>query len=173
MTFPFYNLFFRTTFGIQDKTVGTILSIGWVGMAVVPLANPWWDRRFGRACALGITMSIAAVAFFGLSLAPTLVASVFCYVTAISFRNVMQPLFQPLIMDRLPANLHNIASSVGMVLWNIGWFTATAISGVWQSAHGFDFIMRVVAIGVFLNGASIVLIFRRGRGFRSEAAPSR
>jgi predicted MFS family arabinose efflux permease len=83
-------------------------------------------------------------------------------VVAISFRNMMQPLFQPLIMDALPHDLHNLTSGIGMVLWNIGWFAATAISGRWQTEHGFDFIMRVVAAGALLNGALIVWVFRRG-----------
>lgn len=169
LTFPFYNLFFRTTFGIPDKTVGTILSLGWVGMALVPLANPWWDRRLGRVWALFVTMSIAGAAFLGLSAAPSLGVSVCAYVVAISFRNVMQPLYQPLIMDSLPPEWHNITSSVGMVLWNIGWFSATAISGYWQEHYGFDWIMRVVAAGVILNGAMIVPLFRRRAAWHGGA----
>lgn len=161
LTFPFYNLFFRTMFDIPDKTVGTILGLGWVGMALVPLASPWWDRRYGRVRALFITMSIASIAFLGLSVAPSLAFSVVAYVLAISFRNVMQPLFQPMIMDTLPPDLHNIASSIGMVLWSIGWFSATAISGFWQEHYGFGVIMRVVAVGVAVNGAMLVPLFRQ------------
>lgn len=160
LTFPFYNLFFRTMFDVPDKTVGMILSLGWLGMALIPLANPWWDRRLGRIWALFFTMSIAAGAFFGLSVAPTLAISIVCYVIGISFRNVMQPLYQPLVMDLLSPELRNITSSIGMVLWNIGWFSATAISGFWQETYGFGVIMQIVAGGVFLSGVSIVLIFR-------------
>jgi MFS family permease len=161
LTFPFYNLFFRTGFDLPDQSVGAILSIGWLGMAIVPLANPWWERHFGRVWALGITMAIAAFGFGGLSLMANLTISIIFFAIAISFRNVMQPLFQPLIMDTLPPDEHNMASSVGLVLWNIGWFTSTALSGVWQATYGFDFIMRLVAIGVLLNGASIILIYRQ------------
>jgi MFS family permease len=161
LTFPFYNLFFRATYAASDQTVGAILSLGWVGMALVPLANPWWEMRYGRVWAISIAMTIAAAAFLGLSLAPVLATGVVCYVVAISFRNMMQPLFQPLIMGTLPSEYHNLISSIGMVLWNIGWFAATAISGVWQADYGFDFIMQVVAAGVFLNGVLIVWVFRR------------
>ena len=167
LTFPFYNLFFRTTFDLADKTVGTVLSLGWLGMAVLPLANPWWDRHWGRVRTLGITMSVAGLAFAGLSVAPTLAVGVLCYVVAISFRNVMQPVFQPLLMDSLPPDLHNIASSMGMVMWNVGWFAATAVSGFWQTAYGFGMIMRVVAVGAFLTGASVVWLFRNQRPYRS------
>ena len=140
-------------------------------MALVPLANPWWDRRFGRAWALGIAMSIAATAFLGLSFAPTLALSVLMYVIAISFRNMMQPLYQPLIMDSLPPDLHNVASSIGMVLWNVGWFSATAISGFWQETYGFGVIMRIVAAGVLLNGVMIVVLFRERASYELSTAP--
>ena len=129
--------------------------------------------RRGLVAGGAATLGIAAIAFLGLSAAPVLAVSVVCYVVAISFRNVMQPLFQPLIMDTLPPNLHNIASSVGMVLWNVGWFSATAISGFWQEAYGFDVIMRVVAAGVLVNGVMVVLLFRnRQPASRAASAPT-
>lgn len=171
LTFPFFNLFFRNVFSIPDKTVGTILSIGWVGMALVPLANPWWDRQFGRAWAVGIAMMIAAGAFLGMSFSPGLAVTVLVYVIAISFRNMMQPLYQPLVMDSLPADLHSITSSIGMVLWNIGWFSATAISGFWQETYGFGVIMRIVAAGVLLNGVMVVVLFRKRASHELSAAP--
>jgi len=159
LTFPFYNLFFRTRFDASDDLVGTILSIGWLGMALIPLLNPWWERRFGRAWALGATMTIAAIAFAIMGAAPLLPISVIAFTLAISFRNVMQPLYQPLVLDHLSPALHNVAISMNMVLWNIGWFVATNISGYWQKNYGFGFIMSVVAVGVFITGISVVLIF--------------
>ena len=65
--------------------------------------------------------------------------------------------------DRLPPSLHNIASSMTMIMWNIGWFAATAISGTLQTTIGFGLIMQIVAVGVLLNGAAVVLIFRSKR----------
>jgi predicted MFS family arabinose efflux permease len=170
LTFPFYNLFFRTSFDLSDQAVGAVLSLGWLGMALVPLANPWWERNHGRVWGLGATMTIAAIGFTGLSAAPTLAISIGFFIIAISFRNVMQPLFQPLIMSTLPTYLHNMASSIGLILWNIGWFSATAVSGVWQAQYGFGFIMRVVAIGLIINAISIILIYRNQSTFEVEKA---
>jgi len=161
LTFPFYNLFFRATFNIPDQTVGAILSLGWLGMGLIMVANPWLDRRFGKARAIGVTMTIAAVAFLCLSVAPTLALSVIAYLIAVSTRNTMTPLFQPLLMESLPVSLHNMASSIGSMLWSMGWFVATTISGFWQEQYGYGFIMQVVAVGVFLVGVSTVLIFRK------------
>ncbi|MBI5670545.1 MAG: MFS transporter [Chloroflexi bacterium] len=161
LTFPFYNLFFRSRFTISDQLIGTILSIGWLGMALVPLANPLWEKRFGRVNTLALTMTIAAVAFLGLAFAPTLALTVIAFTVAISFRNVMQPLFQPMVLDHLPVELHNTIGGMSMVMWNIGWFAATAISGHLQNTFGFGFIMQVVAVGVLFTGATVVLIFRK------------
>lgn len=161
LTFPFYNLFFRDVFAQPDAAIGIILSLGWIGMALTPLANPFWERRFGRPWSIFLVMAVASVAFLTLGAAGALVVGALAYIVAVSFRNVMQPLFQPLLMDSLPPNQHAMASSMSNVLWNLGWFSATAVSGTWQVTQGYGFIMTVVAIGVLVCGASVVLIFRR------------
>lgn len=172
LTFPFYNLFFRTQFHVNDATVGTILSIGWMGMGIVPLLNPWWEKHFGRVWALGITMTIAAAAFMGLALSPVLMLAIPSFVLAVSFRNVMQTLFQPLMMDYLPVELHNMTTSVGMVLWNIGWMTASAISGFLQQTIGYGAIMQIVSFGMLLAGISTVVIFRHRHSSFAEKVQS-
>lgn len=161
LTFPFYNLFFRESFGIIDSTVGNILALGWLGMALVPLISPMLERRVGRAWALAILMSTAGAAFFGLGTAGTLLAAVPFYLVAISVRNTMQPLFQPLVLNVLPENLHNVNSSVGMVMWNIGWFSSTASFGYLLPTVGYSGMMLIVAVGVLITGASVVLIFSK------------
>ena len=161
LTFPFYNLFFRDTFELSDSSVGTILSLGWLAMGLITLANPWWERRFGLSTALGITLTIAAIAFLALSIAPTLLFAIPAFLLAIAARNTMQPFYQPLVMNALTPDLRNVVSSIGLVLWNIGWFSSTAIAGFWQTTYGFDFIMQVVAVGVFLTAISIFMIFSR------------
>jgi MFS family permease len=166
LTFPFYNLLFRNVYNVPDATVGTILSLGWLGMGLVTVSNPWWDRRFGRARGLGITMSIAAVAFLALSIAPVLGLAVIAYVIATSVRNTMSPLFQPLLMDSLPPGLHNLASSVGFVLWNIGYFIASILGGMWQTQRGFGFLMQVVAVAVFITGMTVVWTFRNRQPYQ-------
>ncbi|MBK8021071.1 MAG: MFS transporter [Chloroflexi bacterium] len=163
LTFPFYNLFWRTQFDLPDQSVGTILSIGWIGMGLVPLIDGILERRFGRAGALGFTMTVGALAFFGLGLLPPLIVSLGLFVIAISFRNTMNPLYQPLLLESLPRDLHNVVSSMSMVMWNIGWFAATASGGFIQTRLGFGVMMQIVAVGVMITGVTVVVIFRRRR----------
>ena len=74
------------------------------------------EARLGRARALTALMAASAIAFVGFSLAQALFLAVLFYVFAIGIRNTMQPLFQPLLMDSLDAEYHNLASSIGLVL---------------------------------------------------------
>lgn len=163
LTFPFCNLFFRGQFGANDGLVGTILALGWLGMAFIPLLNPVWERRTGRVWALCALMIVSAVAFFGLGSAVSLLVAVPFYIVAIGTRNTMQPFYQPLLMDSLLAQYHNVASSVGLVLWNIGWFSATISFGVLQGTIGYSGIMMVVGLLLIINGFAIVAAFRPGR----------
>lgn len=161
LTFPFYNLFWRTEFDLPDQTVGTILSIGWVGMALLPMIGTRLERAFGRALALLLALLAASLSFFVLGLLPALVISVAAFVLAISARNMMNPLYQPLLFDSLPTSLHNVASSMSMVMWNSGWFIATALGGFIAERFGFSVIMILVSVTVLVSGVMVVFIFRR------------
>ena len=155
LTFPFFNLIFRDLFGISDSAIGSVIGMGWLLMGLIPLLNPIWEARLGRAGALTALMMASAIAFVGFSLSQALLIAVLFYVMAIGLRNTMQPLFQPLLMDSLDSEYHNIASSVGLALWNIGWFVSTLSFGWLQVAVGTRGIMLIVAVFVVLNGLSI------------------
>ena len=162
LTFPFFNLIFRELFGIADSAVGSVIGLGWLVMGLMPLFNPIWEARLGRAGALTALMLVSAVAFVGLSQSQGLGIAIIFYASAIGLRNTMQPLFQPLLMDSLDAAYHNIASSMGLVMWNIGWFISTFSFGALQLAIGYRNIMLVVAFFVVLNGISIHITVKRG-----------
>ena len=157
LTFPFFNLFFRDVFALGDSAVGAVIGLGWLVMGAVPLANPLWQARLGRAGALFSLMLLSALAFIGLGVAQALALAVVFYALAIGARNTMQPLFQPLLLDSLAEAHHNLASSVGLALWNMGWFGATLGFGWLQLSLGYRGIMLLVAVFVLLNGLSIRL----------------
>lgn len=159
LTFPFYNLFFREEFGLADATVGNIVALGWLGMAIVPLFSPMLEGWLGRSWALGVLMGTAALGFWGLGVSGSLLVAVPFYIIGIAVRNTMQPLFQPLVMDVLPEEYHNINSSIGMVVWNIGWFGSTASFGWLLPLVGYSGMMLIVAVGVVITGISVVMIF--------------
>jgi predicted MFS family arabinose efflux permease len=171
LTFPFYNLLFRTTFALPDPSIGQLLGFGSLSMALVPMLNPMLARRFGSSTALTLLMLVASVAFFVLGTAAgmgILSTSIVAYLVAVGTRNTMQPLFQPLLMGRLAPELHNVGNSIALVIWNIGWFTATAISGQLQTSIGYPAIMLVVSVGVLVTAGSMYGIYRVPRKAKSE-----
>ena len=154
-TFPFFNLIFRDLFGISDSVIGGVIGLGWLFMGLLPLLNPVWEARLGRAGALSALMILSAAAFVGFSMSQALWIAVIFYVMAIGIRNTMQPLFQPLLMASLDSEHHNIASSVGLALWNLGWFVSALTFGWLQAAVGIRAIMLLVAAFVVLNSVAI------------------
>lgn len=160
LTFPFFNLFFRERFSAGDELVGVVMAIGWLGMALVPMLNPRIERRFGRVNGLTLAMVIGAVAFVALALAPSLWFAVVVFTIGLSFRNIMNPLFPPMIMDALPESLQNHASSLMQVMWSVGWFMATAISGGIQQRYGYEATTIASAVTLIVTALSITLILR-------------
>ena len=162
-TFPFFNLIFRELFGISDSAIGGIIGLGWLMMGLMPMLNPFWEARLGRAGALSALMVASAVAFIGFSFSQALLLAVVFFIFAIGMRNTMQPLFQPLLMDSLADEYHNLASSIGLVMWNIGWFGSALSFGWLQASIGVRNILLLVAFFVLLNGAAIRVTALRRR----------
>ncbi len=161
LTFPFYNLFFRTRFTLPDEQVGAILSIGWLMMGVVGATTPWWERRFGRVRALLVSMSLAAVAYVALGFSQVVLLGALMFMLAASVRNLLVPLYEPLRLEYVPKRIHNLSSAVGSVLWSMGWFASSSLSGVLQRDFGFDLIFSLVAVLLILTAISIAIVFRK------------
>lgn len=160
-TFPFYNLLFRVQFSLSDNVVGTILGFGWLIMGVSTILAVGADRRWGRVRASLVVMITAGCAFFVLGGAQTLWLGIIAFVVAVSVRNLLVPLYQPLYMESFAQENHNIASALNSILWNGGWFAASAVGGSLIHHNGFGTLLALVGTGVILTGVSIFLIFRK------------
>lgn len=161
LTFPFYNLFFRMRFGLPDNEVGAILSMGWLMMGVIGVTTPWWERRFGRLRGTILTACLAAGAYLALGLAEMVFFAALMFVIAAAVRNLLVPLYEPLRLEYVDRSLHNLSSAVGSVLWSMGWFLSSSLSGILQRDFNFTLIFSVVALLQLLMALSVALIFRR------------
>lgn len=163
LTFPFYNLLFRTTFALPDPVIGQVLGYGSLSMALVPMVNPWVARRLGSSNAITLLLLIASAGFFVLGAAAgarLLGLAIAAYLVAVGTRNTMQALYQPLLMSHLAPEHHNMGNSIATVVWNLGWFGATAVSGLLQTRIGYPSLMHVVGIGLVVCAISVYFIFR-------------
>lgn len=161
LTFPFYNLFFRTRFNLADNEVGLILSMGWLMMGVIGVTTPWWERRFGRLGGTILTTCLAAVAYLALGLAEAVLFGVLMFVSAAAIRNLLVPLYEPLRLEYIDRSLHNLSSAIGSVFWSVGWFLSSSLSGILQRDFNFTLIFGVVAALQLLTALSVALIFRK------------
>jgi len=161
LTFPFYNLFFRARFSLPDDEVGAILSMGWLMMGVIGITTPWWEQRFGRLRGTILTTCLAAGAYLALGLAEVALFAALMFVIAASVRNLLVPLYEPLRLEYVDRSLHNLSSAIGSVLWSIGWFLSSSLSGILQRDFDFTLIFAIVALLQLLTALSVALIFRR------------
>jgi predicted MFS family arabinose efflux permease len=164
-TFPFFNVFFRSQFEASDQAVGVTLGIGWLSMGLVSMGNSWFERRIGSTRFLSAMLLFGAIAFFALGQAVSFTHAVAFFVVAVALRNNMIPLYMPLLMNRLPPSQRLIASSVTSTLWSLGWFVATAISGLIVAEFGFEMLYKLVATGLLIMSIQIALTFSRSEGW--------
>lgn len=161
LTFPFYNLFFRGVYDAPDATVGTVLSLGFFAMGFPVMFAPQLERRYGRGGALMLSTGAAGLCFVGLSLSNSLAMAIPFFVGAIALRNIINGIYPPMLMDGLPPQVHNAASSLGYLAWNIGWLISTSLGGFLIERVGYSLILQGVGVGVFTIGFSAWWIFRR------------
>lgn len=170
LTFPFYSLFFRNVHDAPDALVGTILSFGYFMMAFPVLLVPRLERRFGRSATLLVSMGAAGLCFVGLGLSTGIGAATLFFVCGISIRNIVNGIYPPMLLEGLPTRVHNTASSVGFVGWNLGWLMGTTFGGFLTARIGYGTLLQFVGLGVFMIGVSAWWIFRREASAASRQA---
>lgn len=161
LTFPFYNLFFRSGYGISDAAVGSVLSLGFFIMAFPVMLGPQIERRWGRGRGLLFCTALSGIAYWGLSYSTSLFAATACFVLAISLRNIVNGIYPPMLLDGLPPHMQNAVSSLGFLSWNVGWLFSTSIGGFLAASIGYSVILRIVGVGVMLIGLSAWWVYRR------------
>jgi MFS family permease len=168
LTIPYYNLFFRDTFGLPDDVIGQIFSLGSLAMLVLSLGIPYTAHRLGQTNALVAAMIATTVAFFLLSLPFGIAFSVVAYALALGLRNTMSPLYNPLLLDYVRQEHVGMVSSISTAAWSLGFFTITLFAGGWVEQFGYSFLFQVTAATTLITGIAALLIFGALRGMKHE-----
>jgi MFS family permease len=170
LTIPYYNLFFRDTFGLPDDVIGQIFSLGSLAMLLLSLGVPYTARRLGQTNALVAAMIATTVAFFLLSLPLGIAFSVVAYALALGLRNTMSPLYNPLLLDHVRKAHVGMVSSISTAAWSLGFFGITLFAGGWVEQFGYAFLFQVTAVTTLITGIAALLIFGALRGMKHEVA---
>jgi MFS family permease len=136
---PYMNLFFKETYPISDKVLGTLFAISSVVTGVATLASPLLAARWGRIRALVFTqlVSIPFLLLIGFS-------GVF-WVSGISFwvraalMNMGNPLYSAFAMEQFSERERATVSGLMGMSWNIGWTIGPFLSGYMQASPSIGF----------------------------------
>jgi MFS family permease len=136
---PYMNLFFKETFPISDKALGTLFAVSSVITGVATLGSPLLATRWGRIRSLVYTqlLSVPFLLLIGFS-------GIF-WVSALSFwvraalMNMGNPLFNAFAMEQFSERERATVSGLMGMAWNIGWTVGPFVSGYMQAHPSIGF----------------------------------
>jgi predicted MFS family arabinose efflux permease len=136
---PYMNLFFKETYPISDKVLGTLFAVSSVVTGVATLAAPVLADRWGRIRALVFTQlaSIPFLLLIGFS-GMLWVSGVAFWVRA-ALMNMGNPLYSAFAMEQVTARERATISGLMGMSWNIGWTVGPYLSGYMQAHPNIGF----------------------------------
>lgn len=156
---PFQNLFLRQTFGLDDATVGLMISwvaLGGLGALIgAPVTNRLGLRR-GAAL-----LRICAVPAVLLMTLPILWPAVLGLILRAVFISASYPQNDALVMQATPISQRGLAISLLSVLWSGGWAVTSLISGWVQLQWGFTPVFIIAAVSYILSALAIITMPER------------
>ncbi|HSJ57355.1 MAG TPA: MFS transporter, partial [Anaerolineae bacterium] len=129
---PYMNLFFKETYPISDKVLGTIFAVSSVVTGVATLAAPALAGRWGRIRSLVFTQltSIPFLLLIGFSGMFWVSAAAFWMRAALM--NMGNPLYSAFAMQQFTERERATVSGLMGMSWNLGWTIGPYLSGYMQ-----------------------------------------
>ena len=129
---PYMNLFFKESFPISDKVLGTVFAISALITGTATLASPVLADRWGRIRALVIT-ELASIPFLlTIGFAPVFWLAASAFWVRQALMNMGGPLYEAFAMEQVTARERATISGLMGMSWNIGWAIGPYVSGYMQ-----------------------------------------
>jgi MFS family permease len=160
---PYMNLFFKETFPISDRTLGTIFAVSAVITGTATLASPLLAARWGRIRALVFTQLVSIPFLLTIGFTP------FAWMAAIAFwvraalMNMGGPLYEAFAMEQVLERERATISGLMGMSWNLGWTIGPYLSGYMQADPdiGFQPIFLITCAFYVLAAIMAKLFFQR------------
>ncbi len=168
---PYMNLFFKETYPISDKTLGTLFAISSVITGLATLASPLLAARWGRIRALVFTQltSIPFLLLIGFS-GNFWVSGVSFWVRA-ALMNMGNPLYNAFAMEQFSERERATVSGLMGMSWNIGWTIGPYLSGYMQASPEIGFPpIFVITCTFYIVAAILEKVFFQRRDDRQTRA---
>ncbi|MFN2242348.1 MAG: MFS transporter [Anaerolineae bacterium] len=157
---PYMNLFFKETYPISDKMLGTLFAVSSVITGVATMASPLLAARWGRIRALVFTQlaSIPFLLLIGFS-GNFWVSGMSFWVRA-ALMNMGNPLYNAFAMEQFGERERATVSGLMGMSWNIGWTIGPFVSGYMQSSPSIGFPpIFVITCSFYIVAATLEKLF--------------
>jgi len=130
---PYMNLFFKETFGISDKVLGTLFAVSAVVTGVATLASPLLADRWGRIRALVITQMTSIPFLLLIGFSGVFWVSGLAFWVRAALMNMGNPLYSAFAMEQVAERERATVSGLMGMSWSIGWTIGPFVSGYMQA----------------------------------------
>jgi len=157
---PYMNLFFKETFPISDKVLGTLFAISAVITGTATLASPVLADRWGRIRSLVFTQlaSIPFLLLIGFS-GVFWISGIAFWVRA-ALMNMGNPLYSAFAMEQVAERERATVSGLMGMSWNIGWTIGPFLSGYMQTNPNIGFQpIFVITCSLYVVAAILEKLF--------------
>ena len=157
---PYMNLFFKETFPISDKVLGTLFAVSSVITGTATLASPVLADRWGRIRSLVFTQ-LASVPFLLLiGFSGVFWISGIAFWVRAALMNMGNPLYSAFAMEQVAERERATVSGLMGMSWNIGWTVGPFLSGYMQTNPNIGFQpIFVITCSLYVVAAILEKLF--------------
>jgi MFS family permease len=130
---PYMNLFFKETFAISDRVLGTLFAVSSVVTGVATLASPLLADRWGRIRALVLTQLTSIPFLLLIGFSGNIWMSGLAFWVRAALMNMGNPLYSAFAMEQVGERERATVSGMMGMSWNIGWTIGPFVSGYMQA----------------------------------------
>lgn len=161
LVIPFMNLYFADRFHCSSAQIGVYFAVAQVFTALAALLGPMLARRFGML-RTAIGSELLSLPFLVTLGAEThLSIAVGAYWMRATLMQAATPLLQNFVMEVLPPSLRARATSIGNLLWNLGWAVSATSAGLIIQRFGYAVPFYMTAALYATAAVTFYLAFRR------------
>ena len=168
---PYMNLFFKETFAISDRTLGTIFAVSSVITGTATLASPLLAARWGRIRALVFTQLASIPFLLTIGFAPFFWIAALAFWARAALMNMGGPLYEAFAMEQVQERERATVSGLMGMSWNIGWTIGPYLSGYMQANPNIGFRpIFLITCSLYVLAAILVKVFFQRRDDRQRRA---
>lgn len=130
---PYMNLFFKETYAISDRLLGTLFAVSSVITGVATLASPLLADRWGRIRALVLTQLLSIPFLLLIGFSGIFWLSGLAFWVRAALMNMGNPLYSAFAMEQVAEGERGTISGLMGMSWYIGWTIGPFVSGYMQA----------------------------------------